>query len=211
MGQTLKFAIDGFYRVLQTLMVICMAVMLVMVFGNVMLRIFLNTGIDISEEMPRYAFVWMTFLGAIVGVHRRAHLGVDMVVQALPVLGRKVCWGITQAIMLVCCGYILYGTWLQHDILAGNSSPVAQISMIYVYGVSYLTGAAIGIICLSNLIRLALGQVDESELIEVEEEGMADALEAEKELEAQEAEIAAELEQADADKGKQKPGRGKQP
>lgn len=209
MGQTLKFAIDGFYRVLQTLMVICMAVMLVMVFGNVMLRIFLNTGIDISEEMPRYAFVWMTFLGAIVGVHRRAHLGVDMVVQALPMLGRKVCWGISQAIMLVCCGYILYGTWLQHDILAGNSSPVAQISMIYVYGVSYLTGAAIGIICLANLVRLALGQVDDSELIEVEEEGMADALEAEEELGAQRAEIAAELKQAGSDKSKPAKGRGK--
>jgi len=211
MGQTLKIAIDGFYRALQVMMVICMAVMLVMVFGNVMLRIFLNTGIDISEEMPRYAFVWMTFLGAIVGVHRRAHLGVDMVVQALPVFGRKVCWGICQAIILICCGYIVYGTWLQHDILAGNSSPVAQISMIYVYGVSYLTGTAIGIICIANLIRLALGQVADSELIEVEEEGMAEAVEAEQELDSQDAEIAAELKQPEGTKGKGAKGRGKQP
>ena len=93
--------------------------------------------------------------------------------------------------------------------LAGNSSPVAQISMIYVYGVSYLTGAAIGIICLANLVRLALGQVDDSELIEVEEEGMADALEAEEELGAQRAEIAAELKQAGSDKSKPAKGRGK--
>ncbi len=42
--------------------------------------------------------------------------------------------------MLVCSLYIVYGTWLQHDIIAGNSSPVAQISMLWVYGVSYLTG-----------------------------------------------------------------------
>ena len=187
MGHALARTIDAFYRLLEIVMVICMVVMLVMVFGNVMLRIFFNTGIDISEEMPRYAFVWMTFIGAIVGVHRRAHLGVDMVVRMLPVLGRKICWAISQTVMLVCSLYILYGTWLQHDILAGTSSPVAQISTLWVFGVSYLTGAAIAIICASHLVRLALGKVEENELIEVHEEGLEDAVEAEQEIKAQEA------------------------
>jgi TRAP-type C4-dicarboxylate transport system permease small subunit len=102
-----------------------------------------------------------------------------MLVQALPVLGRRICWGISQAIMLVCCLYIVYGTWLQHDIIAGNASPVAQISMLWVFGVSYLTGTAIAIICLSNLIRLFAGKVADDELIDVHEEGMSEALEAE--------------------------------
>jgi len=185
MKQTLKRLIDGFYRLLEIVMVGCLAVMLVMVFGNVMLRLFLNTGIDLSEEMPRFAFVWMTFLGAIVGLHRRAHLGVDMVVQALPILGRKVCWGISQVVMAVCSLYMLYGTWLQHDIIAGNASPVAQISTLWVYGVSYVTGTAITIICVANLVRLFLGQVDDDELIEVHEEGLPDAAEAEREIEQQ--------------------------
>ena len=182
MNQLLRMAIAAFYRVLEIIMVLCMAVMLVMVFGNVMLRIFFNTGIDLSEEMPRFAFVWMTFLGAIVGLHKRAHLGVDMVVQALPVLGRKICWAISQAIMLVCSLYIFYGTWLQHDIIAGNASPVAQISTLWVYGVSYITGAAIAIICAANLVRLFLGMVEDDELIEVHEEGLSEATEVEREL-----------------------------
>jgi len=91
--------------------------MLVMAFGNVVLRIFFNTGIDLSEEIPRFAFVWMTFLGAIVGMRRRAHLGVDVVVKLLPLVGQRICWAVSQAVMLVCCGYIVYGTWLQHDII----------------------------------------------------------------------------------------------
>ena len=185
MNNSLKAIANALTRALEIVMVLCMAVMLVMVFGNVVLRLFFNTGIDLSEEIPRYAFVWMTFLGAIVGMRRRAHLGVDMLVQALPVFGRKICWGISQAIMLVCCVYIVYGTWLQHDIIKGNSSPVAQISMLWVLGVSYVTGTAIGIICLSNLVRLFAGKVAENELIDVNEEGMADALEAEHEMEAQ--------------------------
>lgn len=185
MGKILKSLADSLTRTLEVVMVLCLVVMLVMVFGNVVLRLFFNTGIDLSEEMPRFAFVWMTFLGAIVGMRRRAHLGVDILVQALPIFGRKVCWGISQVVMLVCCTYIVYGTYLQHDIIEGNASPVAQISMLWVFGVSYLTGTAIGLICVSNLIRLFAGTVSDDELIDVHEEGMSDALEAEQEMAAQ--------------------------
>lgn len=181
----MKAIADALTRALEVVMVLCLAVMLVMVFGNVVLRLFFNTGIDLSEEIPRFAFVWMTFLGAIVGMRRRAHLGVDIVVQMLPSLGRRVCWGISQAVMLVCCVYMVYGTWLQHDILRGNASPVAQISMLWVFGVSYLTGTAIGLICASNLLRLFAGKVGDDELIDVHEEGMAEAEEAQAEMDAQ--------------------------
>ncbi|MEJ2802714.1 TRAP transporter small permease [Comamonadaceae bacterium PP-2] len=187
----MKAIADAITRLLEIMMVICMVVMFVMVFGNVMLRLLLNTGIDLSEEIPRFAFVWMTFLGAVVGMRRRAHLGVDILVQILPVLGRRVCWGMSQAVMLVCCGYIVYGTWLQHDIVAGNASPVAQISMLWVFGVSYVTGTAIGLICLSNLLRLLAGKVGDDELIDVHEEGMSDALAAEQAMVAQNAAPAA--------------------
>lgn len=182
MNHLLSRAVAAFYRVLEVVMVLCMVVMLITVFGNVVLRLGFNTGIDLSDELPRFAFVWLTFLGAIVGLHRRAHLGVDLVVRALPVLGRRLCWGISQAIMLVCSYYIVYGTWLQHDIIAGSSSPVAQISTLWVYGVSYITGGAIGLICLSNLIRLVLGHVADDELIDVNEEGMSEIHDIEHEL-----------------------------
>jgi tripartite ATP-independent periplasmic transporter dctQ component len=175
----------GFYRLLEIIMVITMIVMFVLVFINVMLRMIFNTGIDFAEELPRFAFIWMTFIGAIIGMHKHTHLGVDMLVAALPVLGRKICWGISQVIMTVCSLYMLYGTWLQHEIIASNASAVMQMSMLWVYGVSYLTGTAITIICLSNLVRLFLGQVDESELVDVQEEGMEDAHEAQREIKEQ--------------------------
>lgn len=175
MNKALHAGVEAFYRALEVVMVICITTMLIMVFGNVILRIFFNTGIDLSEEIPRFAFVWMTFLGAIVGMRKRAHLGVDVVVKMLPVWGQKICWGLSQLVMLVCCVYIVYGTYLQHDIIEGNASPVAQISMLWVFGVSYVSGTAIGLICLSNLIRLAMGRVQDAELCDVMEEGLSDA------------------------------------
>ena len=185
MGKVLQKAIGLFDRLLEVTLVACMVVMFVFVFINVMMRLLMNSGIDISEELPRFAFVWMCFVGAVVGMRRHSHLGVDMVVAALPLFGRKVCWGISQAIMAVCSAYMLYGTWLQHDIIEKNASAVMQISMLYVYGISYLAGAAIIVICLANLVRLVLGQVEEHELIDVQEEGMEEAHEIEKGLEEQ--------------------------
>jgi TRAP-type C4-dicarboxylate transport system permease small subunit len=183
MKQFMQSAIKGFDRLLEIVLVSCMAVMFVLVFINVLLRLLFNTGIDVSEELPRYAFVWMCFVGGVLGMRRHSHLGVDMVVAALPVLGRKICWGISQTIMAVCSLFMLYGTWLQHDIIRLNASPVMQISMLYVYGVSYLAGFAMAVICAVNLIRLALGQVEEHELIDVMEEGIEEAHEVEKDIE----------------------------
>ena len=186
MKQLVHSLLKGFDRLLEVTLVACMVVMFIFVFINVMMRLLMNSGIDISEELPRFAFVWMCFVGAVVGMRRHSHLGVDMVVAALPLFGRKVCWGISQAIMAVCSAYMLYGTWLQHDIIEKNASAVMQVSMLYVYGISYLAGAAIIVICLANLVRLALGQVEENELIDVQEEGMEEAHEIEKGIEEQE-------------------------
>ena len=80
-------------RALEALIALMLAIMVVMVFGNVVLRYGFNSGITVSEEVSRWLFVWMTFLGAIVAVREHGHLGTDMLVaraaawrqEALPV------------------------------------------------------------------------------------------------------------------------------
>ena len=60
--------IDRVGHWLDTLIALFLAVMVVMVFGNVVLRYAFNSGIAVSEELSRWLFVWMTFLGAIVAL-----------------------------------------------------------------------------------------------------------------------------------------------
>ena len=83
--------VEAYFTLIKILMALCMAGMVVLVFGNVVLRYAFNSGITVSEEMSRLFFVWMCFLGAILGLRERAHLGVDTLVARLPRAG-KMAW-----------------------------------------------------------------------------------------------------------------------
>ena len=164
--------VDRFFQLLEAVMVACLAGMFVMVLGNVILRAGFNTGIDVSEELPRFLFIWLTFIGAVVAMRENRHLGVDTVVLALPVKWRRLCWMISQILIFVCSVYIFVGTFMQHEINATTVSTVMQLPMSWVYGVTYFTGALMAALCLHNLVRFARGKVRDDELIQVEEEGM---------------------------------------
>ena len=85
--------IDGYCRFLTLVMVVMLAVMVILVFGNVVLRYGFNSGITVSEEVSRWLFLWMTFLGAIVALKEHGHLGTDALVARLPGRERRsACW-----------------------------------------------------------------------------------------------------------------------
>ena len=75
--------IDLFFKLLEFLVVACLVAMVIMVFGNVVLRYGFNSGISISDEMSRYCFIWLTYLGAMVAMREKGHLGVDTLVRRL--------------------------------------------------------------------------------------------------------------------------------
>ena len=56
--------LDFYCRILKATIAACLAVMVVLVFGNVVLRYVFNSGITMSEELSRWLMVWLTFLGA---------------------------------------------------------------------------------------------------------------------------------------------------
>ena len=93
--------IEAYFHLLKGLIALCLAIMVVLVFGNVVLRYGFNTGITISEEVSRWLFVYLTFLGAIVALREHGHLGVDSLVVRLPVIGKKICLIVSQLLMIM--------------------------------------------------------------------------------------------------------------
>lgn len=143
--------------------------MVVMVFGNVVLRYAFNSGIVISEELSRIFFVWLTFIGSIVAMRERSHLGMDNFISKLSRKGKVICLTISQIIIVFSCGMLFWGTWRQHEINATNMAPVTGLSMIWVFGIGYITAVAIGLQSLHILWQIAQGTLDDRELISVTE------------------------------------------
>jgi TRAP-type C4-dicarboxylate transport system permease small subunit len=71
--------------------------------------------------------------------------------------------------MLGCCVLMFYGTFKQHGINATTHSAVTEIPMSWVYGVGYITSVAMGLMILGKLLRLAKGEFNESDLIQVQD------------------------------------------
>ena len=51
----MQTVVDKFFKLLEFLVVACMVAMVIMVFGNVLLRYVFNSGITVSDEMSRTA------------------------------------------------------------------------------------------------------------------------------------------------------------
>jgi TRAP-type C4-dicarboxylate transport system permease small subunit len=155
---------DYLWRGLEALLVILLAAMAIMVFGNVVLRYGFNSGILVSEELSRYFFVWLTFIGAVVTFRENAHLGVESLVQRFGRGGRLICMVMSDIIILGCMVAFFWGTWKQYAINASMTAAVIGISMIWIYGIGFFTSLGIGALVVIRLVRVFTGRINEAEI-----------------------------------------------
>ena len=160
---------NHYCRLLTFLSVICLAVMVVLVFGNVVMRYGFNSGLTLSEELSRWLFVWMTFMGAIVALQERTHLGTDMLVSKLSMTGKKICLGLTHLLMLFVCWLLFKGSWDQALVNLDSVSPVMETSMAIFYASGAVCAVSCALILLNHFWQLVSGQLTEEELIGIRE------------------------------------------
>ena len=161
--------INSYCRFLCWLMVASLAVMVLLVFTNVVLRYAFNSGIAVSEELSRWLFVWLTFLGAIVALNEGAHLGTDSLVSRLPLRGKKACLLVGHLLMLFTCWLLFRGALEQVKINWESNSAAMEVSMAIFYACGMVFAVSGAVILLHNLWRLATGRMAEDELIGIRE------------------------------------------
>jgi TRAP-type C4-dicarboxylate transport system permease small subunit len=157
-------------RLLDGLIAACLAAMVVLVFGNVVLRYAFNSGIAVSEELSRWLFVWLTFMGGVVGLRQHTHLGTDMLVGRLGPIGKKACLVVAYALMLLMCWMLFNGSLEQTKINWDVTAPSSGASMAWFYSVGLVFSVSAALVLLADLYRLLTGQASEADLVIVREE-----------------------------------------
>jgi TRAP-type C4-dicarboxylate transport system permease small subunit len=152
-------------RALEAAIVACLALMGVLVFGNVVLRYAFDSGIAISEELARLLFVWLIFLGAILASRQHAHIGFDTLVKRLPTAWKKIVLSVSGLLMLFGCVLFVIGGWRQTVINLDNSYPVLGISYAWLHAVSIVFGVGMAVSILFNLWDALTQKHTDAELI----------------------------------------------
>ena len=161
--------IAAYCRLLNALMAASLGLMVVLVFGNVVLRYAFNSGITLSEELSRWLFVWMTFMGAVVALKDHGHLGTDMLVGRLGPQGKKICFALAHLVMLWLCYLLLRGAWDQALVNWNSTSAVMEVSMSWLYFPAILTALLGGLIILHELVQLLTGRLNDHDLVTIQE------------------------------------------
>jgi len=144
----------AYFTLLKAAIVILLTAMVVMVFVNVVLRFLFNTGIPVSEELSRWCFVWLTFLGAILVLHERKHLGVDVLLQALRPAALRGCLIVANVLMLYATWLVLLGSIEQTLLNVGASAPASGLSQAWLFGSGVIFAVSTGLILLVQLYQL---------------------------------------------------------
>jgi TRAP-type C4-dicarboxylate transport system permease small subunit len=139
------------------MLVLALAAMVAMVFGNVVLRYVFDSGIAVSDELSRFLFVWLTFLGAVTVFRHGGHMGFDMVVTALPRAGRQLCRVASDLLMLLCCAVFFWGAWQQTVLNLENLAPVSGVPLGWAYAAAVAAALGLAALILGDLIAAVLG------------------------------------------------------
>ncbi|TNH03435.1 TRAP transporter small permease [Testudinibacter sp. TR-2022] len=150
-------------KILETVVVLLLSAMAIMVFTNVVLRYSFHTSITVAEELSRYAFVWVTFLGAVLVFKENGHVSVSVLIDKLSPFKRKLLTVLTDGLMLYCCYLIFVGSYAQMQLNMSNYAPISEIPTGVNFLASVIMSGLIGLLLLirlvSNAIQLAKGEL----------------------------------------------------
>jgi TRAP-type transport system small permease protein len=127
--------------------------MVAIVFANVICRFVLNASLAWSEEIARFLFIWIVFLGAFFAYLTNEHLGLDLVVKAVP--ARVARWITVVSDFLVIFTLVII-TWGGYSITVENwnwLSPATSIPYGYVNIIVPLTGFPMLVLAVRRLFR----------------------------------------------------------
>ena len=113
---------------------ILLVVIAVIVNWGVFCRYVLFAPLPWSEQIPKYAMVWMGFLGASLGISRNRHIGFDILVVRLPSVIRKLIIIAGRILVLFFLAMMtIYGVTFALAVGFSSNAPMLPIPMFYLF------------------------------------------------------------------------------
>lgn len=151
MGKVLKLL----NAILNGVIVLIIAGMVGLVFLNVVLRYLFDSGITWSEELARYMFVWIIFLGAIVAAKDKSHLGVDILTANVPRNAQKILSLIATGLSIFVLILFIDGLFKMIELNSVVTGPATGIPVAFFYIAGVIAAVLMIIISAVQTIQFA--------------------------------------------------------
>ena len=149
----MKNFMDKLFRGIDYFTGILTGLMVLFVFLNVMLRICFSSGLTWSEELSRYLFVFVTYIGAISAMRANGHMIVDMLISKVRPGLQMILYVLSQSLVAVLMGILVHVSFKM--VIQNTDSHTAALGISYalLYSAGIITGVSIAIIAVTNIIH----------------------------------------------------------
>ena len=153
--ETTQQETSKFTHFTNTLMAICLGLMAIAVFVNVVLRYGFGSSLAASEELSRLLFVWMVFIGATAAYPAGEHMAFTSLVASLQKkpTALRATTVLIRVLVVLACALLGHGAWQQvvvgldsHSVVLGYPTAMLPLPAL-------LCSVAIGVMALWELIQ----------------------------------------------------------
>ncbi len=144
-------------RIYNNVLIVLTVTMFATVAYNVFMRFVVNRSVGWADELSRFIFVWISFLGAVLAFRNDEHVGLDVLVEKVrsPKI-RRVIAVVQHTLVLT---VLLFLTWFGYraSTTVMNVSPALSIPMNIVYLIVPFCGLLMCLLGFGKLIAALFG------------------------------------------------------
>jgi TRAP-type transport system small permease protein len=157
--------LKGLRAILRYFSITSMLIMLFVIFGQVITRYFFDWTPEWSEELSRFLFVWVVFLGSALIMGESGHLAV----QFLPLKFKDRPFGKFLDIVINISSYIFIGILFWQGlrmtrVMTFQMSPGMDIPMSYVYAVIPVSCVLMMLFVIRDSVKIIKGLIGPKEV-----------------------------------------------
>lgn len=148
-----KKIFETFFSIYKFILISLTIIMFLIVGANVFSRFVLNNSLGWADELSRFIFIWISFLGAVMAYGSDDHVGLNFVIAKIPSAKiQNLINIITDILIMLVLAIITYYGYIV-AVSATNVSPALYIPMTLVYSVVPFSGLIMMIINLTKIKR----------------------------------------------------------
>nr|WP_321446092.1 TRAP transporter small permease [uncultured Cohaesibacter sp.] len=153
----MKHAVRFVNGILGSLTVAIFTILVICVVWQVVSRFILGTPSTTTDEIARFLFMWVAFMGAAYTLGQKRHLAIDIVSLWLEGKSLRNVRILVYVIVAAFASVVMtYGGWqlMMKTLDSGQVTPALRIPMGYVYGAIPVAGVTMLFYCVALVVEL---------------------------------------------------------